>query len=256
MKVSAVIIAGNEEEKIGRAIESVLWADEVVVIDSESTDRTRQIAETMGCRVIVREWSGFGDQKQFGVDAAENDWIFSLDADEAASGELRQEIEAIRNRTDEELTAGYRIPRLSVYMGKQIRHSGWYPDRQLRFFDRRKARWSDDIIHESVKVLEGGKVSKLNSDILHFSVDSAAHHHLMIGTRYAPLAAQKLFDSGGRTSRLGVMMAGPITFFTTFFLKAGFLDGFPGFCIARFAAHHAYLKHLILFELQSKESIR
>lgn len=253
MKISAVIIAGNEEQKIATAIESVQWADEVVVIDSESTDRTRDIAEAMGCRVVVRKWTGFAEQKQFGVDSALNDWIFSLDADEIVSDELRREIEMIGNIPENRNAAGYSIPRLSYYMDRPIRHSGWYPDWQLRLFDRRRAGWNDAIVHESVKVFNGEAVEKLKGEILHFSVDNATQHHSMIGTRYAPLSARKMFDSGRRTTRIEVMMAGPLAFVTTFFLRAGFLDGFPGYCIARFAAQHAFLKYLILFELQSKE---
>src|SRR2546421_3991469 len=124
MQISVVIIAGNEEEKIGDAIRSVAWADEVLVIDSESTDRTRGIAESMGARVITREWPGFAAQKQFGVGEAKHDWIFSLDADERVSDPLRDEVLALAAAAT---IAGYRLPRLSYYMGRAIRHSGWYP---------------------------------------------------------------------------------------------------------------------------------
>ncbi len=253
MKISAVIIAGNEETKIAKAIKSVLWADEVIVVDSESTDLTREIAESLGCRVLIRKWTGFADQKQFGVDSARNDWILSLDADEMVSECLHREIVSLFADPNARIGGAYRIARLSSYMGRPIRHSGWYPDWQLRLFDRRKARWNDAIIHESVYVLDGGKVEKIKGEILHYSVDNAAQHHLMIGTRYAPLAARQMFEKGRRTTLLGVMFAGPAAFLSTFILKAGFLDGFPGFCIARFAAQHAFLKRLILFELQSDD---
>src|SRR5947208_5213000 len=128
MKISAVIIAGNEEAKIADAVRSVDWADEVLVVDSESTDRTREIAESLGARVIEREWPGFSAQKQFGADSAENDWIFSLDADERVSAGLKAEILAIRD-ADESADA-YRIPRLAFYLGRPVRHGGWYPDWQ------------------------------------------------------------------------------------------------------------------------------
>ncbi|HEV7698763.1 MAG TPA: glycosyltransferase family 2 protein [Pyrinomonadaceae bacterium] len=251
MKVSAVIIARDEEAKIGAAIRSVKWADEVLVIDSESADKTREIAHDLGARVIVNPWPGFSRQKQFGTDAAANDWILSLDADERISPELAAEIQKLTKASS--LAAGYRIPRLSYYMGRAIRHSGWYPDRQLRLFDRKRARWNDNVIHESVRVVEGEKAEKLRGDILHFSVDSPAHHHEMIGTRYAPLGARQMFERGKRTSPFGVAVAGPVAFLHSYLLKAGFLDGFPGFCIARFAAHHAYLKHLLLWEMQRKD---
>jgi len=251
VKISAVIIAGNEEAKIAAAIASVDWADEVLVIDSESDDRTVEIAENLGARVIVRPWPGFSEQKQFGADAAENDWILSLDADEQVSAALRTEIIAIRDGIDGPQADAYRIPRLSTYMDRPIRHSGWYPDWQLRLFDRRKGRWNGRLVHESVTMDKAARIVKLGSDILHDTAEDALHHHRMIGERYAPLAAEEMFRTGRRTSRSKVATAGLIAFFSSYILKAGFLDGFPGFCIARFAAHHAFLKHLRLWELQN-----
>ncbi len=253
MKISAVIIAGNEESKIADAITSVEWVDEVLVIDSESTDRTREIAENLGARVITRPWPGFSRQKQFGVDNAAHDWVLSLDADERITQELRDEICKIKDLSDDARADGYRMPRLSTYMGRQIRHSGWYPDWQLRLFDRRKGKWKNVLIHESVEMMASAKVENLRSEILHYSVDSPEHHHEMIGKRYAPLAARLMFDRGRRTSRFTIVTAGSIAFFSTYFLKAGFLDGFAGFCIARFAAHHAFMKHLYLWELQNSD---
>jgi len=251
VKVSAVIIAFNEEAKIAAAIESVSWADEVVLVDSASTDRTREIAESMGARVISRDWTGFSDQKQFGADSAANDWIFSLDADEVASPELIVEVAALSQAADEPAAAAYRIPRLAFYHGKPIRHGGWYPDRQIRLFDRRRGRWSDTLVHESFHPEEGASVGSLRGDIYHYSVEDSLHHHRMIGERYAPLAARQRFADGHRTSRFAVALAGPVAFFSTYVLKAGFLDGFAGYAIARFAAQNAFLKHLYLWELQS-----
>ena len=248
MQISAVIITYNEEKNILAALESISWVDEMIVVDSHSTDRTIMIAAEHGAKVIVRDWPGFSEQKQFGVDAASNDWILSLDADERATPELKKEIEAIKALGPP--ADGYRIPRLSVYMGREIRHSGWYPDRQLRLFDRRKGRWNGRTIHESVEMAPGTKMADLSSDILHFSVEDAAHHHRMIGERYAPLGAQHMFENGVTTSHLRVATAGLIAFLRSYVFKLGFLDGFPGFCIARFAAYHAYLKHLLLLDMQ------
>lgn len=250
MKISAVIIAGNEEKNIARAVDSVSWADEVLVIDSESDDRTREIAGDHGARVIVRPWEGFSAQKQFAVDSAMNEWIFSLDADEEVSPALRDELLRIKSQGEPEF-AGFRIPRLSFYMGRPIRHGGWYPDRQLRLFDRRRARWKQVLIHESVEA--SGPVGSLRADIFHFSVDDVSHHHRMIGERYAPLAAESMFAAGRRTSALRLMTAGGIAFIQSYFIKLGFLDGVAGFVIARFAAHHAFLKHSILYEKQSAD---
>lgn len=250
VQISAVIITFNEEKNIAAAINSVGWADEVLVVDSESTDATREIAASLGARVVINKWPGFSAQKQYAADLAENDWIFSLDADERVSERLRSEIEDLK--ADSQPSAdGYRIPRLSTYMNREIRHSGWYPDKQLRLFDRRRGRWKKVIVHESVTMDSDSKVAELKGDILHFSIESAAHHNKMIGDRYAPLAAKQMFENGRRTSPLNIVFSGWFAFVRTYFLQAGFLDGFPGFCIAYFAAHHAFMKHLMLYELQN-----
>ena len=249
MKISAVIITGNEEKKIGDAVRSVGWADEVLVIDSESTDSTRKIAQQLGARVIVRPWPGFAAQKQFGVDQAENDWIFSLDADERVSPELRTEIAAIKQH-DRADADGYRIPRLAYYCGRAVRHCGWYPDWQLRLFDRRKGRWKDVVIHESVEMPPGTRVEKLHGDIIHVTVDSVSEHRQMIDERYAPLGARQMAAAGRRTSALKAAFAGPVAFIQAYILKLGFLDGAAGYNISRLAAYHARLKHRLLLEIQ------
>ncbi len=251
MSISAVVITKNEEANIERALKSVEWADEILVVDSESTDRTREMAVSLGARVIVRKWDGFSAQKQFAADSAKFDWIFSLDADEQVTGDLRDEIKTIFLKGPD--ADGYMIPRQSVYMGRRIRHCGWYPDRQLRLFDRRKGVWNGRLVHETVQMHPEGRIGSLRSDILHFSVRDAAHHHKMIGERYAPLAARQLLSEGKRTSLVKLASAGPSAFIRTYILKLGFLDGLPGYAISKFAAHHAFLKHLLLYELQRSE---
>ena len=244
-----VAVSLKKKKNIADAIKSVDWADEVLVVDSESTDRTREIAAGLGARIINRSWPGFAAQKQFAVDSAENDWVLSLDADERVSPGLREEILNLKNNGA--AADGYRLARLSFYMGSPIRHSGWYPDRQLRLFDRTKGRWNDVRIHESIQMGEGSKVHDLKSDIFHYSVENAAHHHRMIGERYAPLAAEQMSLEQRKTSALKLSAAGPVAFIRTYFLKLGFLDGLPGFVIATFAAHHAFLKNLLLWEMQA-----
>ncbi len=253
MKISATIITYNEAENIRAACESVAWSDEILVVDSQSSDATREIAEDCGARVITRPWPGFAAQKQFAADQAAHDWVFSLDADERVSDELRASIEDLLYTSDALLADGYRVARRSFYMGRWIRGGGWYPDHQLRLYRRARGRWQGAYIHESVKMDEGARVSTLRGDLLHYSVRDAAQHHRMIGERYAPLAARQAFEQGRRTSPFKIALASPSAFLRGYVLKGGFRDGLAGLAIARFAAHHAFLKNLMLWELQNSE---
>jgi len=250
MKISATIITFNEQSNIKAACETVAWADEVVVVDSNSTDQTRELAEACGARVIKNAWPGFGAQKQFAVEQARHEWIFSLDADERVSDELRRSIQSLRSANESGLADGYEIARRTYYQQRWIRGGGWYPDRQLRLFKKSKGHWKERHIHESVTMNPGTHVGRLAGDLLHYTSQDAAHHHRMIGERYAPLAALQMFEDGRRTSVLGVASAGPAAFIRSLILKGGLRDGFAGFTIASFAAHHAFLKHLMLWEKQ------
>ncbi len=251
MKITATIITFNEAEHIRPACESLSWADEIVVVDSGSTDATREIARECGARVIERPWPGFAEQKQFAAEQATHEWIFSLDADERVSDELRASVEALK-KDESQLPDGYSISRRAFYMGRWIRGGGWYPDRQLRLYKRSRGCWAGAHIHESVRMNSEARVEILPGDILHYTVRDADEHHRMIGERYAPLAARKMFEEGRRTSPLKIAVAGPTAFIRSFILKGGFRDGLAGFSIARFAAHHAFLKNLMLWELQKK----
>ena len=254
MKISATIIAFNEAANIADACKSLAWADEIIVIDSGSTDQTRQIAAECGARVITRDWPGFAAQKQFATEQSAHDWVFSLDADERVSDELKASIGKLRAESETKLADGYRIPRRSYYQGRWIRGGGWYPDWQLRLFRKSRGRWEPRHIHESVKLDSGARVEKLTGDILHYSVRDSAQHHRMIGERYAPLAAQQMFEAGRRTSALKISAAAPSAFISSYFLKGGFRDGLAGLSIASFAAHHAFLKHVMLWEKQKAVS--
>lgn len=250
MKITATIITFNEAKNIREACESVAFADEILVVDSQSTDTTRELALACGARVISKQWPGFAAQKQFAADEAKHEWIFSLDADERVSGELRDAILELMRTDDSKLADGYRIARRSFYMGRWIRGGGWYPDYQLRLYRRSCGRWEGAFIHESVRMAKDARVEIINGDILHYSVRDASHHHRMIGERYAPLSARQMYESGRRTSPMAIAIAGPAAFIRGFILKGGFRDGLAGFAIARFAAHHAFLKNLILWEMQ------
>jgi len=250
MKISATIITFNEAGKIRAACESVAWADELVVVDSESTDDTREIAAECGARVITHPWPGFAEQKQFAAEAATHDWIFSLDADERLSYELRNSIEELRSADESTLADGYSIARRAYYMGRWIRGGGWYPDRQLRLYRKSRGHWLGPHIHESVKMDENARVEILAGDLLHYTTDNPIEHRRMIEDRYAPLGAQKMFGQGKRASSLKVATIGPATFIRSYVLKGGFRDGRAGFEIARMAAYHARLKYQILQRLQ------
>lgn len=251
MNISACIITFNEEENIQAACESVSWADEIVVVDSESTDATAEIARAGGARVLINKWPGFAKQKQFATDVAAHDWVLSLDADERVSPELESSIAALRGRPETALGDGYRLARRTFYMDRWIRGGGWYPDFQLRLFNRQHGSWGDRLIHESFAMKPGSRVETLAGDLLHYTVRDAAHHQQMIEERYAPLGAQQMLREGKRTSSLQAAVAGPSAFVRSYILKSGFRDGSAGLMIAKFAARHASLKHKLLLDLQN-----
>jgi glycosyltransferase involved in cell wall biosynthesis len=249
MKITAIVITFNEEANIARALESLAWADEIIVIDSESRDRTIEIARRFTDRIIVRQWPGYSAQKNFAAEQASHDWIFSLDADEQVSDELRREIEALKQAA-EPAVSGYEMPRLTFYLGRWIRHSGWYPDWKRRLYDRRRARWVGDYVHEALEV--NGATTRLAGDLLHFTVENASAHHLRID-RYTRLAAEQAYAQGKRASVASIIFSPLLTFIRSYIFKLGFLDGLQGYAIARFAAHYVFLKNLKLWELSKAD---
>ena len=253
MKISATIITLNEARNIRAACESIFWADEIVIVDSGSTDETVEIAVECGARVIRNPWPGFAEQKQFATEKAQHEWIFSLDADERVSDELRTSIAALRSKPDEHLADGYVVARRAFYMGRWIRGGGWYPNRQLRLYRKSRGHWEGAYVHESVRMQPGARVERLKGDLLHYPFTDTAEHERMIVERYAPLAARKMFEEGRRTSAFKLACIGPATFIRSFILKGGFRDGRAGFTIAKLAAHHALLKYRLLRQLQSRE---
>ena len=238
MKISATIIALNEERNIARAIESLRCCDEIVVIDSGSIDRTVEIAEKLGARVIESPWRGYAGQKNYANEQASHDWVLSIDADESLSEALEAEIWQIKKSGPQ--YDAYTMPRLAQYLGRWILHSGWYPDRKVRLYNRSKARWIGNYVHESVKVT--GAIGHLESNLLHFTCNSLTEH-LKTMDRYTTLAAEQLIDQKVEI-HWGRIVFDPLwTFFRTYFLKQGFRDGLEGLCIAYMAALYNFLKY-------------
>ena len=238
MKISATIITFNEERNLSRVIESLRCCDEILVLDSGSNDRTVEIAGNLGARVEEASWHGYAAQKNIAAELASHDWILSLDADESVSEALEAEIWHIKKVGPE--FDGYTVPRLAQYLGRWILHGGWYPDRKIRLFDRRKAKWVGDFVHESVQV--EGSVGHLKSNLLHFTCSSLSEH-LKTMDSYTTLVAQEIAARDTRVGLSRLLFDPPWTFFRTYLLRLGFLDGMEGLSIAYMAALYNFVKY-------------
>src|SRR3954471_18485998 len=238
MKITATIITLNEERNIARAIESLRCCDEILILDSGSIDRTVELAQNLGVRVIEAGWLGYSAQKNWAAEQASHDWIFSLDADEALSEALEAEIWGLKKsgpRYD-----AYTMPRLARYLGRWILHSGWYPDRKIRLYHRTKAKWVGEFVHESVQV--SGRVGHLDSNILHFTCDSLSEH-LKTLDRYTTLAAQELAASKVPVPICSLIFEPPWNFVRACVLQRGFMDGLEGLIISYMASFYTFLKY-------------
>jgi glycosyltransferase involved in cell wall biosynthesis len=246
--VSLAIITLNEEANIERCIRSVPFASEVVVLDTASVDATREIAAKNGARVFNEEWRGFRAQKQRAVDLCQNDWILSLDADEALSPEAAEEIQKILSSPGEISVDGFDFPRLSWNLGRFIRHGGWYPDRQLRLFNRTKTSWQGgEHVHERVV---SDRVQNLKNPILHWPFKTHADQ-VAKNNRYSGLGALELQKRGDHFSLMKLLFKPLTKFLETYLTKGGFLDGLPGFIISIGAAYSVFLKYVKLWEIET-----
>lgn len=252
LPISLVIITLNEAEGIARAIESASFCDDIVVLDSGSTDETCSIARDLGARVFLEEWRGFQAQKQRATELAKNDWILSLDGDEAVGSDLREELTELLTKwakgEDQShfKVDGYKMPRLTFNLGRWIRHGGWYPDLQLRLFNRTRAQWVGGQVHEKVAAQ---KVERLKGTLLHYPFSSHAEQ-VATNNRYSGLGAEALFSKGERF-KMSKLFLKPISkFLETYVVKRGFLDGLPGFIIAVGASYSIFLKYVKLWEIQ------
>lgn len=250
--LSAVIIAKDEEQRLPACLESISFCDEVVVVDSGSVDGTRDIAHAAGARVILNApWPGFAAQRNFGFDEARHDWVLFLDADERISHELREEVQALRARGYDRV--GYRVPRVAHYLGRWIRGTDWYPDWQLRLFDRRRGRCREALVHESVQVQ--GAVGRLRGELLHVPYRDIADHVQTID-EYTTLWSRQAFDSGRRTSSAELLLGPAFAFLRNYLLRSGLLLGRAGFTISVLNSYYTFLKLAKLRERQSAQPSR
>jgi glycosyltransferase involved in cell wall biosynthesis len=241
--LSACIVTFNEADRIEACLRSVSFCDEIIVVDSHSSDDTRVLAAALGARVIERDWPGYRTQKQFAVDAAAHDWVLCLDADERVTPELHAEIAALQAAGFAD-AAGYSVPRITDYFGRFLRHGNAYPDRLVRLFDRRRGGWVGEEIHENTRV--SGRVGRLRGHLEHFSYRSLSDH-LNRMQRYADLMAQALYRRGRRCGLLPVLLNPQWRFIRGYLLRLGFLDGWRGLVFALIEANYVRRKYLGLF---------
>jgi glycosyltransferase involved in cell wall biosynthesis len=244
--ISACIISFQEEDRIAACLASVAFCDEILVVDSHSNDRTRELAAARGARVIERDWPGHVAQKEFAIRQARHEWVLCVDCDERVTPGLRAEIEALAAQGFP-AHAGWSMPRLSSFLGAWVRHGHWYPDRQLRLFDRRRARWAGHNPHDRVEV--EGSVGKLAGDLIHHPYRSLSEN-LSTVDRYTTIMAEGLFARGKRARGIDLATHWVSRFVQSYVLKGGWRLGWRGLLLASIAAHYGQLKYAKLLALQ------
>jgi glycosyltransferase involved in cell wall biosynthesis len=248
--VSLCVVAMNEEDRLADCVNSADFADEVIVVDSHSTDRTREIAASLGARVIERDWAGYVAQKNFAVEQATNEWVLALDADERLSAEARAAVLDALAQTQP--ADGFELNRMTLYMGRWIRHAGWYPDRKLRLFQKARGRFRGTDPHDRVHV--EGRVERLRGDILHVPYRSLSDHLRTIDA-YTSITARAMHDHG-RQARLSDLTIRPFAkFVRMYMLERGYLDGLPGFAVSVIGAFYVFLKYAKLLTLESERGV-
>ena len=247
--LSAIIITLNEERNIERCIQSLKGvADEILVVDSFSSDRTKEICLNAGIRFLENKWCGYADQKNFAQEKASYDFILSLDADEALSPELSQSINSVKNSATPDI---YSFNRLTNYCGKWIRHGGWYPDIKIRLYDRRKCRWTGTI-HERLNYPAKEKVIHLAGDCYHYTFYTISEHQRQVD-KFTSLMAEEEFANGRRAYWFNILLNPVVKFVRDYFFRAGFLDGYEGFIISRISAYATFLKYAKLKKKRKEE---
>jgi len=253
--VSAIVITLNEASHIRECLAALRWADEVLVVDSGSTDGTADLARLAGARVIAHDWRGYAAQKDFAASQAAHDWIVSVDADERVTPDLAAEIRRTLGGHGDRV--GFRVPRVTFHLGKWIRTTDWYPDYQLRVYDRRHASWTGGtagvigshvrLVHESVTAR--GPIGQLTQELQHFAYRDIAHHYETM-QRYTTLAARQMSNEGRRAGLFSLLLHPPAAFLRNYILKRGCMDGTAGLIIAAMNAHYVFLKFAKLWALQ------
>lgn len=247
VQISTVIITYNEEKNIRRCIESVLpVSDEVVVVDSFSKDKTKEIAESLGAKFVEHAFDGHIQQKNYAITQASNDYVLSLDADEALSAELQAEILKVKNNFTAD---GYYFNRLTNYAGKWIRHCGWYPDQKLRLWYAPKGKWTGRNPHDRFEMEKGAKLVHLKGDLLHYSIEDVAHHLRTIES-FSSIAAEAMLEKRKKNAVFHMLLNPAFKFIRNYFLKGGFLDGKEGFLVCWYSAYATYLKYYKLLKLK------
>lgn len=247
-ELSVITLAYNEEHNIAECLASVRWADEIIVVDSGSTDRTVELARQYTDRVLTVEWKGYGATKNLALQHARGEWILWLDADERVPDELACEMrEAIRS--NDGTIAGYSMPRRAYFLGRWIKHCGWYPGRVTRLFRKSKARFTESNVHEQVVV--DGAIAELKHDLLHYT-DPNLHHYFQKFNRYTTLAAADLQAAGKKFSLFDILVRPAFLFFKMYVLKRGFLDGMQGFILCVVSSAYVFTKYAKLWELQRR----
>jgi glycosyltransferase involved in cell wall biosynthesis len=243
--VTVTIITRNESADIEAALASAAWADEIIVVDAESTDDTVDIARRFTNRVVVRPWPGYGAQKNYAASLASHDWILSLDADERVTPALADEIRS--TLASAPAHGGFEIPRVTRHLGRWIRTTDWYPDYQLRLYDRRVAAWTTPLVHEGVRIR--GSCGRLRHELEHYAYRGISDH-LETMDRYAGYAARQMFDAGRAPGFVDLVVHPRLAFFRNYVAKGGIRDGAPGLIISAMNAFYVFLKFAKLWELR------
>ncbi len=247
MKLSVIVITLNEERNIRECLESVSWADEIIVVDAFSADKTVEYARQYTDKVFINEWKGYGETKNFALTKVTNEWVFWIDADERAPKELATEIQSIVQSNSPQISA-YEVARRAYFLGKWIKHCGWYPGYVTRLFKKDAAIFSTSLVHEKVEFK--GEIGKLKNDLLHYT-DENLFHYFAKFNKYTSLAATELNEKKRPFSLYDVLIRPPYMFFKMFILRLGFLDGIHGLILSFASACYVFIKYAKLWELTS-----